>query len=179
MMTQLPENELTYLLGKDFINYKVNFESRSPCTKYGETFRRVGDEIDQRYDEIFIWMVNQLKFDPASLNAKEAIYSIFDAMCKDGVCSWGRIVTMYVFTARLAKYCKNEKNSNTSVEDFSTYVSDYIVRHLARWIEDQGGWANFYDLFKSSDTEKESPFMTLCLMGIFLSGLFFLIYGGY
>ncbi|KAJ8050160.1 Induced myeloid leukemia cell differentiation protein Mcl-1-like [Holothuria leucospilota] len=173
-MTQLNVSEIAYLLGLDFIHYKVNLESSSPFCKFVETLRRVGDEMDQKYDHKLIWMVNQLSVE-SSLKAKETVYTIFDAMFEDGVCSWGRIVTMYVFTARLAKYCKNEKNSNTSVEDLSTYVSDYIVRHLARWIEDQGRWANFYDHFKSSDAEKKSPFMT-CLMGIFLSGLFFFSY---
>ncbi|KAJ8019313.1 hypothetical protein HOLleu_42154 [Holothuria leucospilota] len=78
-MTQLTDTEVVYLLGLDFIRYKLNLEKSSPFSKYAETLRRVGDEIDQMYEDELIWMVKQLKFDPAWI-AKETVYATFDAM---------------------------------------------------------------------------------------------------
>ncbi|KAJ8020738.1 Bcl-2-related protein A1 [Holothuria leucospilota] len=103
--------------------------------------------------------------------SRKTIHAIFDAMFKDGVYSWGRIVVLYVFTARLAKCYHEQKSNKAFIKILSTYVGDYIARDCALWIKNQGGWTNFCDQFKATDTVKEPSFNAMAMLGLCLGGL--------
>ncbi|KAJ8023225.1 Induced myeloid leukemia cell differentiation protein Mcl-1-like [Holothuria leucospilota] len=140
-MAHSAPTETAYLLGIDFMNYKIGLTSATnpSQSKLAETLRRVGDTIDENYNDMLNEAVMQLNIN-SEIVTRKTIHTIFDAMFKDGVYNWGRIVVLYVFTARLAKFYHEKKSNKAFIKILSTYVGDYIARDCAFWIENQGGW---------------------------------------
>ncbi|KAJ8033909.1 hypothetical protein HOLleu_24291 [Holothuria leucospilota] len=94
-------------LGEDYVRYKLGFDTDTSPSVYAETLRRAGDQVEDRYSLALQWMVSQLNYDPL-LDAERSLRVIFDAICENEESSWGRIVMVYVFAARLAKYCQTQ-----------------------------------------------------------------------
>lgn len=158
-------------LAEDFVNYKVGFTNARPPSVYAETLRRVGDEIEEKYDITLSGIVNQLKYDPDT-DGRQAFYASLDAMFEEGPCSWGRVVMVYVFAARLAKYCQKHNRDDVCIEDLIRYSGDYVAVHLTKWIkEQQGGWMDFCEKFKSKDWRDKAVFNSLLVTGLLLGGM--------
>ena len=127
------------LLSDDFIHYKLGRTSRPP-SQYAETLRRVGKEVEERYEISLNGLVNSLRFDPEK-GGEEAFNESLNAMFEEGPCNWGRIVMVYVFAARLAKYCEDHHKSEY-VDDLVSISGKYVDEKLTPWIQKQGGWVS-------------------------------------
>jgi len=156
-------------IGYDFIRYKVGLTKDNPSSLHAETLRRVGDEIEERYAISLSGIVNTLQYDPDS-DGRAAFYTSLNTMFEEGPCSWGRVVMVYVFAARIAKYC-HEQNRDECVEELITYTGDFVANKLAPWIQRQGGWDDFCEKFKAKDWKEKTAFNSLLLTGIVLGGL--------
>ncbi|KAJ8020523.1 Bcl-2-related protein A1 [Holothuria leucospilota] len=139
-MAHSAPTETAYLLGIDFMNYKIGLTSATNPSQ-SKLAERVGDTIDENYNDMLNEAVMQLNIN-SEIVTRKTIHTIFDAMFKDGVYNWGRIVVLYVFTARLAKFYHEKKSNKAFIKILSTYVGDYIARDCAFWIENQGGWVS-------------------------------------
>lgn len=163
-------SEIACSLGNDFVNYKCGRTTSRPPSIYAETLRRVGDEIEEKYNISLNGIVNQLKYDP-NTDGKKAFYASLDAMFEEGPCSWGRVVMVYVFAARLAKYCQRENMGKACIDDLIKYSGDYVSGRLTQWIRSQGGWGDFCEKFKAKDWRDKAVFNSLLLTGLFLGGM--------
>ncbi|KAJ8029657.1 hypothetical protein HOLleu_29103 [Holothuria leucospilota] len=76
-------SEIACSLGNDFVNYKCGRTTSRPPSIYAETLRRVGDEIEEKYNISLNGIVNQLKYDP-NTDGKKAFYASLDAMFEEG-----------------------------------------------------------------------------------------------
>ncbi|KAJ8030852.1 hypothetical protein HOLleu_27389 [Holothuria leucospilota] len=47
---------------------------------------------------------------------------------------------VYVFAARLAKYCQTQGRDEIVVEDLGRYAGGDVACHLKHLTEEQGGW---------------------------------------
>uniref|UniRef100_A0AAU7NK52 BCL2L7 n=1 Tax=Paracentrotus lividus TaxID=7656 RepID=A0AAU7NK52_PARLI len=157
-------------LGDDYITYKVGkHNGRRPPCQHAETLRRVGDEVEERYAITLNGLVNNLEYDPDK-DGEEAFTASLNAMFEEGSCNWGRVVMVYVFAARLAKYCQ-ENGKGYHVRSLSEFAGRYVASRLTPWINKQGGWEKFDESFKAKDWKEKAAFNSLLVTGAFLGGL--------
>lgn len=127
------------LLSDDFIRYKLRNTSRPP-NKYAETLRKVGTEVEKRYEISLDGLVKTIRLDPEN-GCEEEFRESMNAIFEDGECNWGRIVMVYVFAARLAKHLEDEHKSEY-VDELISMTGDYVDVELTHWIQKQGGWVS-------------------------------------
>ena len=137
-------------MAKDVV---VNFDLKSPPrapNRYCKTLRRTVKELSDRHNLVFKGMVNRLKPDESS--AFPTFVIVADEIFDDGQVNWGRIVAVYAFAARLAKYYvdnnghkaaeSNGKNLVHYQEKIALFVGKYVANKLGQWILDHGGWVS-------------------------------------
>ena len=137
------------LLSADFIRYKLKNTSRPP-NRYAETLRRVGNEVEKRYESSLNGLVKRLRFDPEN-GGEEAFNESLNAIFEEGPCNWGRVVMVYVFAAHLAKYCEDEHKPEY-VNDLISITGKFVDERLTPWIQKQGGWVSIHVLHKKKVT---------------------------
>ncbi|XP_071489131.1 bcl-2-like protein 2 [Diadema antillarum] len=173
LASSLEEGESGFIarqLGDDYIGYKVGkTKNRRPPCLHAETLRRVGDEVEERYAITLNGLVNNLEYDPEK-DGEEAFTASLNAMFEEGACNWGRVVMVYVFAARLAKYCQ-EHGKGYHVGKLADFAGRYVATRLTPWINKQGGWDNFNESFKAKDWKEKAAFNSLLVTGAFLGGL--------
>jgi hypothetical protein len=135
--------------------------AKKPPNRYCKTLRRTVKELSDRHDLVFKGMVNRLK--PDETNAFPTFVIVADEIFDDGQVNWGRIVAVYAFAARLAKYhtdniynvdlkiVENKEDSGhksiTHQEKIALFVGKYVANKLGQWILDHGGWDAFVEYF--------------------------------
>lgn len=113
--------------------------------KVQRTMQILGDEFEQRYNEVFQEMCNQLHITPNT--ARVTFVAVVNELFSDGV-KWGRVVALFAFGGCLAVQCV-EKEMPPVVDQIVEWVSNYVDTHLMSWIQEQGGWVCI-DLVKST-----------------------------
>lgn len=123
------------------------------------TMRVLGEEFEQRYNEVFTEMCNQLHITPA--NAQATFVTIVNQLFSDGV-RWGRIVALFAFTGCLAVQCV-EREMPLLVDQVVEWTTSYIEVHLDSWIIENGGWDSFVSFYENGNPEQrnESPWPSL------------------
>lgn len=167
--TRMEIGNIARLLSDDFIHYKMGTSPVKPPSRYAETLRRVGQEVEERYEISLNGLVNSLKFDPEK-GGEEAFNESLNAMFEEGACNWGRVVMVYVFAARLAEYCKDNQKSEY-VDDLVSISGRYVDERLTPWIQKQGGWEDFNENFRAKDWKEKVAFNSLLVTGALLGSL--------
>ena len=86
------------------------------------------------------------KLDICDRNVLLTFEKVADEVFEDGGTNWGRIVTVYAFSARLAMACKQHGNNNNNddndevLQNIAIQTGKYIWRKLGTWIVNNGGW---------------------------------------
>ena len=156
-------------LADDFISYKTKSCVTKPSSTHAETLRRVGDEIDEKYCISLKGITERLQFTPEK-DGYDAYRACLDSMFDEGQVNWGRIATVYVFSARLAKHCQ-ERDLVEYVDVVKEYTAQYVRSKLSKWIQKQGGWDAMNDAFKEKDWREKVAFNGLVVTGAVLTGL--------
>ncbi|CAG5128051.1 unnamed protein product [Candidula unifasciata] len=148
------------LMAKDVVVTFGETNPKKPPNRYCKTLRRTVKELSDRHDLVFKGMVARLKLDET--NAFPTFVMVADEIFDDGQVNWGRIVAVYAFAARLAKYHSDniynvDKLSSSQQEDenklisykkkIALFVGKYVANKLGQWILDHGGWDAFVEYF--------------------------------
>ena len=83
--------------------------------------------------------------------------------------SWGKIVALFAFGARLAQHCSDNLGMNDLVFDIATNLADFAVRKLTPFLRQNGGWATLCDAFPMESDYESKIWRTLLLTGIGLT----------
>lgn len=126
------------ILSEDFIHFILGECSSRPPSRYAETLRRVGKEVEDRYEITLNGLVNDVRFD-SEMEVETAFKESMDAMFEVGTCNWGRVVMVYVFAARLANKFDDRQNKQR-VDQLISISGKYVEEKLSSWIQKQGGW---------------------------------------
>lgn len=138
-------------LAGDIVYYRCSDDFyKPPVNQYAKTMRRTVDEISVKHEILFNSMVNKLNVDHD--NGLQTFINVVEEMFRDGFYNWGRIVTVYAFGARLARYCV-EAGMAESVQFIAEYVGSYVSDKLTPWISSQGGWEMFLQYFPDNNLE--------------------------
>ena len=130
----------------------LNFDSatpRNPPSKFCRTMRRIVKDMLERHDMVFKGMLNKLNLDKD--NFFQTFVIVCDEIFADGEVNWGRIVAVYAFAVRLAKYHQvNTSQSETlDQEKIAMFLGKYVACKLGKWILTHGGWVSkFFFFFK-------------------------------
>ena len=146
------DNVETMALVADYIKFRLERQhlewTDNPPTlsnpgKVQQTMRVLGKELEERYNEVFSEMCNQLHITPNT--AQQTFVAIVNELFSDGV-KWGRIVALFAFAGALAVQCV-EKEMPVLVPQIADWVTQYINNHLGSWIQENGSWVRTHFLF--------------------------------
>lgn len=101
------------------------------------------DEFELLYTQAFSDLSTQLDITPDT--AYHSFKSVMDEVFKDGV-NWGRIVGLFSFGGVLCVECV-QKNMSELVSRIVDWMTMYLDEHISPWIESQGGWDCFAEIF--------------------------------
>jgi hypothetical protein len=114
--------------------------AHAPINRYAPTMRRCVEEMLIKHQYLFNGMVSKLdvNMDNISLTLNNVVEELF----RDGAINWGRIVSVYAFTGRLAHHLVLQNNTNTEnvIRKVSETCGLVVETKLKDWIEKQGGW---------------------------------------
>ena len=150
------------LMAEDVVLNMCDKNSKHPPNRYCKTIRRTVKEMSDRHDIVYNGMVNRLR--PDENNTFQIFVIVSDEIFADGQVNWGRIVAVYAFGARLAKYytdnniieseriigVNNDPASSHSMsyqKKIASFVGKYVANKLGKWVLDHGGWDAFVKYF--------------------------------
>jgi len=115
--------------------------------KYSKTLERTVDQLTEKHQ---IYLSSAVK----KLNATEedahtTIDNVANEMFVDKQFNWGRLVTLYAFCGKMAKYLveKYPKRQSDIVDKIADYTAEYVSDVLSSHIDRYGGWEAFVDFF--------------------------------
>uniref|UniRef100_A0A3B3ZMX9 Bcl-2 Bcl-2 homology region 1-3 domain-containing protein n=1 Tax=Periophthalmus magnuspinnatus TaxID=409849 RepID=A0A3B3ZMX9_9GOBI len=108
-----------------------------------EALRDSANEFELRFSRAFSDLHRQLHITPAT--AYQSFESVMDEVFRDGV-NWGRVVGLFAFGGALAVECV-DKEMSTLVARIVTWMTVYLDEHIQDWIDSQGGWARFAEIY--------------------------------
>ncbi|NWU47196.1 BCL2 regulator, partial [Dromas ardeola] len=108
--------------------------------------RQAGDEFSRRYQRDFAQMSGQLHLTP--FTARGRFVAVVEELFRDGV-NWGRIVAFFEFGGVMCVESVNREMSPL-VDSIAAWMTEYLNRHLHNWIQDNGGWDAFVELYGNS-----------------------------
>ncbi|KGL74478.1 Apoptosis regulator Bcl-2 [Tinamus guttatus] len=74
--------------------------------------------------------------------------AVVEDLFRDGV-NWGRIVAFFEFGGVMCVESVNREMSPL-VDSIAAWMTEYLNRHLHNWIQDNGGWDAFVELYGNS-----------------------------
>ncbi|XP_020489507.1 bcl-2-like protein 1 [Labrus bergylta] len=101
------------------------------------------DEFELLFTQAFSDLSSQLDITPNT--AYHSFKSVMDEVFKDGV-NWGRIVGLFAFGGVLCVECV-QKDMGELVSRIAGWMTTYLDEHISAWIESQGGWDCFVEIF--------------------------------
>lgn len=122
----------------------------SPQGDVRQTLREAGDEFELRYRRAFSDLTSQLHITPGT--AYQSFEQVVNELFRDGV-NWGRIVAFFSFGGALCVESV-DKEMQVLVERIASWMATYLTDHLDPWIQDNGGWERFVDLYGNDAAAK-------------------------
>ncbi|NXM36455.1 B2CL1 protein, partial [Oxyruncus cristatus] len=108
-----------------------------------QALREAGDEFELRYRRAFSDLTSQLHITPGT--AYQSFEQVVNELFRDGV-NWGRIVAFFSFGGALCVESV-DKEMRVLVKRIVSWMTTYLTDHLDPWIQENGGWERFVDLY--------------------------------
>ncbi|XP_042321817.1 bcl-2-like protein 1 [Sceloporus undulatus] len=115
-----------------------------------QTLREAGDEFELRYRRAFSDLTSQLHITPGT--AYQSFEQVVNELFRDGV-NWGRIVAFFSFGGALCVESV-DKEMQVLVGRIASWMTTYLTDHLDPWIQDNGGWDRFVDVYGNDAAAK-------------------------
>ncbi|CAI5641148.1 apoptosis regulator Bcl-2 [Oreochromis niloticus] len=114
--------------------------------------REAGDELERLYQPDFTEMSRQLHL--TSATAQRRFAEVIDELFRDGV-NWGRIIAFFEFGGTVCVECASNEGMSSQVDNIADWMTEYLNGPLNSWIQDNGGWDAFVELY---DRQRDSVF---------------------
>jgi len=96
----------------------------------------------ERHSIVFNGMMTRLKID-RNCDLKLGFNQLAEELFVERNVTWGKIVALFAFGARLAQHC-NQNGLSDLVFDIATLLSQYAVDKLTPFLREHGGWVSLY-----------------------------------
>lgn len=123
-----------------------------PHAAIHRVLREAGDELERLYQPDFTEMSRQLYL--TSSTAQRRFAEVIDELFRDGV-NWGRIIAFFEFGGTVCVECASKEDMSSQVDNIADWMTEYLNGHLNSWIQDNGGWDAFVELY---DRQRDSVF---------------------
>ncbi|XP_006259136.1 bcl-2-like protein 1 [Alligator mississippiensis] len=125
--------------------HRNNLEAQEsvPAAEVRQALREAGDEFELRYRRAFSDLTSQLHITPGT--AYQSFEQVVNELFRDGV-NWGRIVAFFSFGGALCVESV-DKEMQVLVGRIVSWMTTYLTDHLDPWIQENGGWERFVDLY--------------------------------
>ncbi|XP_051944616.1 apoptosis regulator Bcl-2 isoform X1 [Hippocampus zosterae] len=123
-----------------------------PLTDIHRVLREAGDELERLYQPDFTEMSRQLYL--SSTTAQRRFAEVIDELFRDGV-NWGRIIAFFEFGGTVCVECATKEDMTSQVDNIAEWMTEYLNGPLGSWIQDNGGWDAFVELY---DRQRDSVF---------------------
>ena len=102
----------------------------------------------ENHSIIFNRIISRIDLDQ-NTDFQKGFYVVSEELFQGQVLTWGRIVSLFAYGARLAQHCVENDMSNMVIDVVSS-LSHVAVDKLTPFLKDHGGWVriNFYFLSK-------------------------------
>ncbi|XP_069469790.1 apoptosis regulator Bcl-2 [Ambystoma mexicanum] len=110
------------------------------------TLRWASDEFSRRYCRDFGHLSEQLLCPTPPGTAQARFTTVAEELFRDGV-NWGRIVAFFEFGGALCLESIHREMAPQLIDAIASWMTEYLDRHLQRWILDNGGWDAFVALY--------------------------------
>jgi Bcl-2 antagonist/killer family protein len=112
----------------------------STAVRVSRRLREIGDEIQNKYQDEFQDMINQLNL--TSANAYKSFAEVARRLFKNGI-TWHRIVALLCFGYEITKHVLRNGLAGTYMRKIYQMIVDFIVNErIAVWIAQHGGWVS-------------------------------------
>lgn len=129
---------------------ETSFPPRGGIAAVTSALQDSAEEFERLYAQAFSDLSWQLDITPDT--AYHSFKSVMDEVFKDGV-NWGRIVGLFCFGGVLCVECV-QKDMSELVPCIAEWMTKYLDEHISPWIESQGGWDSFAEIFGREATEQ-------------------------
>lgn len=157
-------------LAFDLVRYSTTGDPRAPANSHCKTLRRFYRELAAKHETMFIGLVNKLSLTDGDLDCK-FLEHVADHMFSDDQYNWGRIVTLYVFAAWLARHCVEKRMSSQWPERIADKIGKFVVEKATSWIGKHGGWDAMAENFKEPDDIESKMWKGLLFTALGLGAL--------
>uniref|UniRef100_A0A3Q3X971 Apoptosis regulator Bcl-2 family BH4 domain-containing protein n=1 Tax=Mola mola TaxID=94237 RepID=A0A3Q3X971_MOLML len=123
---------------------------REPRAAIHRVLREAGDELERLYAPDFTEMSRQLYL--TSSTAQGRFAEVIDELFRDGV-NWGRIIAFFEFGGAVCAECASKEEMSPQVDNIAEWMTEYLNGPLNSWIQDNGGWDAFVELY---DRQRDS-----------------------
>ncbi|XP_033838890.1 apoptosis regulator Bcl-2 [Periophthalmus magnuspinnatus] len=123
-----------------------------PHAAIHRVLREAGDELERLYQPDFTEMSRQLYL--TSSTAQRRFAEVIDELFRDGV-NWGRIIAFFEFGGTVCVECASKEDMSSQVDNIADWMTEYLNGTLSSWIQDNGGWEAFVELY---DRQRDSVF---------------------
>ncbi|KAL1006437.1 hypothetical protein UPYG_G00072400 [Umbra pygmaea] len=114
-----------------------------PNARLYRVLHEAGTELERMYNRDFSQLSSQLHFTPSTARAR--FTGVIDELFSDGV-NWGRIVAFLEFGGTMCVECVN-REMTPQVNNIVNWMTEYLNGPLQNWIQDNGGWDAFVELY--------------------------------
>ncbi|XP_056105146.1 apoptosis regulator Bcl-2a [Rhinichthys klamathensis goyatoka] len=115
----------------------------NPHLRLYRVLREAGDEIERMYQREFEEMSHQMIFSPNA--AQRNFLTVAEELFRDEV-NWGRIVAFFEFGGTMCVESVNREMAS-QVDSIAHWMTDYLNGPLENWIEENGGWDAFVEMY--------------------------------
>uniref|UniRef100_A0A8C0I8C0 Bcl-2 homologous antagonist/killer n=1 Tax=Bubo bubo TaxID=30461 RepID=A0A8C0I8C0_BUBBB len=122
---------------------EIQQELGSTGSLVGRRLAIIGDDINERYDAEFRYMLKSLQ--PTKENAYEYFTRIASSLFESGI-NWGRVIALLGFGYRMAIHVY-QHGIPGFLRRIARYVAEFMLRNrIAQWIAQQGRWVAALEL---------------------------------
>ena len=110
--------------------------------------RQCVSQMLENHSIIFNRIISRIDLDQ-NTDFQKGFYVVSEELFQGQVLTWGRIVSLFAYGARLAQHCVENDMSNMVIDVVSS-LSHVAVDKLTPFLKDHGGWVRicFYSLSK-------------------------------
>ncbi|XP_052398839.1 apoptosis regulator Bcl-2 [Carassius gibelio] len=139
-----------------------------PYSRIYRALREAGDEIERMYQREFEEISHRFIF--STNTTQRRFLAVAEELFKDGV-NWGRIIAFFEFGGTMCVESVNREMAS-QVDNIAHWMTDYLNGPLENWIEENGGWEAFVELYGQQRDSVFHPFSYLKkVLGLAVLGL--------
>ncbi|XP_053318627.1 bcl-2-like protein 10 [Spea bombifrons] len=135
--------EETSELLEDYIHHYLGNGCQAAPSPAAQTLRRVAAEmldINRPFYE---------SCDKIPGNPRAVLQTVAAQMPEEGGLNWGRIVSLIVFTAILAKRARVQNTATP--KELAEVLTQFLAGEHRDWLQTNGGWAGFHKYFNNKE----------------------------